>query len=52
MKGNIEENLPFASIRSVLGVPIATVKFYPFFGILLRPTIAATAMNFSLVSVF
>ncbi len=49
--GDIEENLAFASIFSVLGVPIATVVFYPFFGIPLSPMIAAAAMNFSLVSV-
>ncbi len=48
---NIKENLFFAFIYSLLGVPIAAGVLYPFFGILLSPIIAAAAMSFSSVSV-
>lgn len=48
---NIKENLFFAFIYNVLGVPIAAGLFYPFFGILLSPMIAAAAMSFSSLSV-
>ena len=48
---NIKENLFFAFIYNVLGVPIAAGVLYPFFGILLSPMIAAAAMSFSSVSV-
>jgi cation transport ATPase len=34
-----------------MGVPIAAGVLYPFFGLLLSPMIAATAMSFSSVSV-
>ncbi|TCN58907.1 heavy metal translocating P-type ATPase [Flavobacterium circumlabens] len=48
---NIRQNLFFASIYNVLGIPIAAGLLYPFFGILLSPMIAAVAMSFSSVSV-
>lgn len=48
---NIRQNLFFAFIYNVLGVPIAAGLLYPFFGILLSPIIAAAAMSFSSVSV-
>ena len=48
---NIRQNLFFAFIYNALGVPIAAGVLYPFFGILLSPVIAATAMSFSSVSV-
>ena len=48
---NIRENLFFAFIYNVLGVPIAAGVLYPFFGILLSPIIASAAMSFSSVSV-
>jgi len=48
---NIKQNLFFAFIYNVLGVPIAAGILYPFFGILLSPMIAALAMSFSSVSV-
>ena len=48
---NIKQNLLFAFIYNVLGVPIAAGILYPFFGILLSPMIAALAMSFSSVSV-
>ena len=49
--GNIKQNLFFALIYNVLGVPIAAGVLFPFFGILLSPMIAALAMSFSSVSV-
>ncbi len=48
---NIRQNLFFAFIYNILGVPIAAGVLYPFFGILLSPMIAAAAMSFSSVSV-
>lgn len=48
---NIRQNLFFAFIYNVLGVPVAAGILYPFFGILLSPMIAALAMSFSSVSV-
>ena len=48
---NIRQNLFFAFIYNVLGVPIAAGVLYPFFGILLSPMIAAAAMSVSSVSV-
>jgi Cu+-exporting ATPase len=48
---NIRQNLFFAFIYNSAGVPIAAGILYPFFGILLSPIIAATAMSFSSVSV-
>lgn len=48
---NIKQNLFFAFIYNILGVPIAAGVLFPFFGILLSPMIAALAMSFSSVSV-
>jgi Cu+-exporting ATPase len=48
---NIRQNLFFAFIYNVLGIPIAAGVLYPFFGILLSPMIASVAMTFSSVSV-
>jgi Cu2+-exporting ATPase len=48
---NIKQNLIFAFVYNVLGVPIAAGLLYPIFGILLSPMIAAAAMSFSSVSV-
>jgi Cu+-exporting ATPase len=48
---NIRQNLFFAFIYNVLGVPIAAGILYPFFGIVLSPIIASAAMTFSSVSV-
>ncbi len=48
---NIKQNLVFAFIYNLLGVPVAAGILYPFFGILLSPMIAAAAMSFSSVSV-
>jgi len=48
---NIKQNLFFAFVYNILGVPIAAGLLYPIFGILLSPMIAAAAMSFSSVSV-
>ncbi|MBI2990983.1 MAG: heavy metal translocating P-type ATPase [Deltaproteobacteria bacterium] len=48
---NIRQNLFFAFVYNVLGVPIAAGALYPFFGVLLSPLIASAAMTFSSVSV-
>ncbi|MEK7795039.1 MAG: heavy metal translocating P-type ATPase [Candidatus Hydrogenedentota bacterium] len=48
---NIRQNLFFAFVYNVLGVAVATGMFYPLFGLLLDPMIAAAAMSFSSVSV-
>jgi len=48
---NIRQNLFFAFIYNLLGVPIAAGVLYPFFGWLLSPIFAAAAMSFSSVSV-
>ncbi len=48
---NIRQNLVFAFLYNVLGVPIAAGVLYPFFGILLSPMIASATMTFSSVSV-
>ncbi|MCA9116578.1 MAG: copper-translocating P-type ATPase, partial [Planctomycetaceae bacterium] len=48
---NIRQNLFFAFVYNVLGVPVAAGVLYPFFGLLLSPMIAAAAMSLSSVSV-
>src|SRR4051812_12863001 len=48
---NIRQNLFFAFIYNLLGVPVAAGVLYPFFGVLLSPMLAAAAMSFSSVSV-
>ncbi len=48
---NIRQNLFFAFVYNVAGVPIAAGVLYPLFGILLSPIIAAAAMSLSSVSV-
>ena len=48
---NIRQNLVFAFIYNVAGIPIAAGVLYPFTGLLLSPIIAAAAMALSSVSV-
>jgi P-type Cu+ transporter len=48
---NIRQNLAFAFLYNIVGVPIAAGVLYPWFGILLSPMIASLAMTFSSVSV-
>ena len=48
---NIRQNLFFAFVYNVLGIPVAAGVLYPVFGVLLSPVIASVAMTFSSVSV-
>jgi Cu+-exporting ATPase len=48
---NIRQNLFFAFLYNILGVPIAAGALYPLLGILLSPMLASAAMSFSSVSV-
>jgi Cu+-exporting ATPase len=48
---NIRQNLWFAFLYNLLGVPVAAGLLYPAFGILLSPMIASAAMTLSSVSV-
>jgi Cu+-exporting ATPase len=47
----MKQNLFWAFIYNVIGIPIAAGVLYPAFGILLTPVIASAAMAFSSVSV-
>lgn len=48
---NIRQNLFFAFLYNVLGVPVAAGVLYPFWGITLNPMLAAAAMALSSLSV-
>jgi P-type Cu+ transporter len=48
---NIRQNLAFAFVYNIVGIPIAAGALYPAFGILLNPMVAALAMSLSSVSV-
>jgi Cu+-exporting ATPase len=47
----IKQNLFWAFIYNILGIPIAAGVLYPFFGMLLDPMVASAAMALSSVSV-
>ena len=49
--GNIRQNLAFAFLYNVLGIPLAAGVLYPWSGLLLSPMIAGAAMSLSSVSV-
>ena len=48
---NIRQNLFFAFIYNMAGVPVAAGVLYPIFGVMLSPVMAAAAMALSSVSV-
>jgi P-type Cu+ transporter len=48
---NIKQNLAWAFLYNVIGIPVAAGVFYPFLGWLLSPMLASAAMSFSSVSV-
>ena len=48
---NIRQNLFFAFLYNLAGVPVAAGILYPLFGLLLSPILAGAAMSFSSVSV-
>ena len=48
---NIRQNLFWAFVYNMLGVPVAAGVLHPFLGLLLSPMIASAAMSFSSVSV-
>jgi len=50
-RGNIRQNLFFAFLYNALGISVAAGVLYPFFGLLLSPTVAGAAMSISSVSV-
>ena len=47
----MKQNLFWAFVYNVIGIPVAAGVLYPAFGILLSPIIASAAMAFSSVSV-
>lgn len=51
MMRNIKQNLTFAFLYNIIGIPIAAGILYPSFGLLMSPMLAALAMSLSSVSV-
>jgi P-type Cu+ transporter len=47
----MRQNLFWAFVYNVIGIPIAAGLLYPWFGVLLSPVLASAAMAFSSVSV-
>lgn len=48
---NIRQNLFFAFVYNMLGIPVAAGVLYPWLGVLLSPMLASAAMSVSSVSV-
>jgi P-type Cu+ transporter len=48
---NIRQNLFFAFVYNIIGIPLAAGALYPWLGVLLNPMIASAAMSLSSVSV-
>ena len=48
---NIKQNLAWAFLYNIIGIPVAAGVFYPLLGWLLNPMLASAAMSFSSVSV-
>ncbi|MGO9263884.1 MAG: heavy metal translocating P-type ATPase [Candidatus Binataceae bacterium] len=48
---NMRQNLFFAFVYNILGIPLAAGLLYPWFGLLLSPMIASAAMSASSLSV-
>ena len=48
---NIKQNLVFAFVYNLVGIPVAAGAFFPFFGWVLSPMLASFAMSLSSVSV-
>ena len=48
---NVRQNLFFAFVYNVVGVPVAAGVLSPAFGVLLSPVLASAAMTFSSLSV-
>ena len=48
---NMRQNLGFAFLYNMIGVPVAAGILYPFTGMLMSPMLAALAMSLSSVSV-
>ncbi len=49
--GTMKQNLFWAFVYNVIGIPVAAGVLYPMFGVLLSPILASAAMAFSSVSV-
>jgi Cu+-exporting ATPase len=49
--GVMRQNLFWAFVYNVIGIPVAAGVLYPAFGIMLSPILASAAMAFSSVSV-
>jgi P-type Cu+ transporter len=47
----MKQNLFWAFVYNVIGIPVAAGVLYPLFGVLLSPVLASAAMAFSSVSV-
>jgi Cu+-exporting ATPase len=48
---NIRQNLFFAFVYNLVGIPVAAGILYPWLGLLLSPMLASAAMSLSSVSV-